>query len=406
MATTVVHTRQARQRRISELDALRGIALLGILLVNASVMASPYGSAGFGRPDASALDRGVEAAVQVVFVGKFYLLFSFIFGYSFTLQQTSAERDGARAVPRLLRRAAGLVALGAVHAVFLYVGDILVTYGLLMLILIAARHCSPGGALRAAKIVYGCASGLLLFLGAVSLLVPDGEGAAWDAELAAESRELIAGYRGDALSVVHTNIGQLPDSLLALLLMGGLVTAAFLVGLHCGKRRLLDDAGLHRDRMRRILLTGTLVGLPGSLFMALADGGAFGDRWVLPGQMAGMVTAPALTAAYVCGMLLFLETARGHRVTALLAPAGRMALTNYLSQSLCMALVFTGYGLALYDRLGPAAVAAGALVLFTGQLLLSAWLMRHFRHGPVEWLLRTLTLARRPGTPHRTDAPG
>ncbi|MFI5617613.1 DUF418 domain-containing protein [Streptomyces sp. NPDC051567] len=419
MAITAAHARQARPLRITELDALRGFALLGILLVNALMMAGPYGLGAVADPDASVFDRTVEGLVQTFVVGKFYLLFSFLFGYSFTLQLESAERDGARAVPRQLRRTLGLFALGSLHAVLLYVGDILVTYALLGLILIAARNCSPRAARRAALIVHGCAGALLLLLGALFLLMPDAEAAALDAELAADFPALVAAYHGDAVSVVRANLSELPDVLLSTLLMGGFVLAAFLVGVDCGKRRLLTGTGAgtgtgaeghragtedHRARLRRICLLGALVGLPGSLFMALAAGGPLGPRWMMLGQAVGTLTAPALTAAYVCGMLLFLRSARGRRASALLAPAGRMALTNYLSQSLVMALVFTAYGLALYDRLGPAVVVLGVFVLYAAQLALSTWLMARYRYGPVEWLLRTVTLARLPHARSRPDA--
>ncbi|MFD5144373.1 DUF418 domain-containing protein [Streptomyces sp. NPDC058401] len=391
-----------RPARIPEVDALRGFALLGILLVNALMMASPYGPGGAVDPDASALDRTVEGAVQALAVGKFYLLFSFLFGYSFTLQQASAAREGASPVPRMLRRTLGLFVLGALHAVLLYTGDILMTYALIGLVLIAARNCSPRTALRAARTVYGCASALLLLLGLASLFVSDAESAGMDEELTAGFAGLVADYRGDAASVVSANLGQLPDVLLAVPLMGGFVLAAFLTGLYCGKLRLLDGTGRHTARMRRICLLGAAVGLPGSLFMALAGSGVLGPRWTLLGPVVGMVTAPALTAAYVCGMLLFMKTARGARTALLLAPAGRMALTNYLSQSLVMALVFTAYGLALYDRLGAAPVILGALALYGTQLALSARLMGRHRYGPVEWLLRAVTLARLPRDRDRT----
>ncbi|MFE4264221.1 DUF418 domain-containing protein [Streptomyces sp. NPDC056883] len=385
-----------RPARIPEVDALRGFALLGILLVNALMMAGPYGTGGGVDPDASPLDRGVDGVVQALAVGKFYLMFSFLFGYSFTLQQASAAHDGASPAPRMLRRTLGLLVLGVLHAVLLYTGDILMTYALLGLILIAARNCAPGTALRAARIVYGCTSAFLLLLGLGSVFVPDAETARADEELTAGFAAMVADYRGDAASVVRANLGQLPDALLAVPLMGGFVLAAFLTGLYCGKRRLLADTGRHVARMRRICVLGTAVGLPGSLFMAVAAGGALGPRWALLGTVVGMVTAPALTAAYVCGLLLFMKTARGGRAALLLAPAGRMALTNYLSQSLVMALVFTAYGLALYDRLGAAVVVPGALLLYGSQLLLSAWLMARYRYGPVEWLLRAVTLARLP----------
>ncbi|MFG2291724.1 DUF418 domain-containing protein [Streptomyces sp. NPDC048603] len=390
-----------RPPRIAEVDALRGFALLGILLVNALMMAGPYGLGTVGNADAPALDQTVSGIVQTLAVGKFYLMFSFLFGYSLTLQLASAERDGARPVPRLLRRSLGLFVLGVAHAVLLYTGDILVTYAVLGLILITARDCAARTALRAAQTVYACVSGFLLLLGLGSLFLSDAESAELDADIASEFAGLIAGYQGDAASVVRTNLSQMPTALLAAVMMGGFVLAAFLTGLHCGKRRLLADAGVPAARLRRICVLGAAVGLPGGLFMALATNGPLGPRWALFGEITGMVTAPALTAAYVCGALLLLRSARGARVSALFAPAGRMALTNYLSQSLVMAFVFTAYGLALYDRLGAAVVTLGVLLFYAGQLALSARLMARYRYGPVEWLLRAITLARRPHAAER-----
>ncbi|MGW1492519.1 DUF418 domain-containing protein [Streptomyces sp. NPDC002402] len=404
MPVTAAHTRGDRPPRIAEVDALRGFALLGILLVNSLMMAGPYGLGAADDPSSSTLDRTVEGIVQAFVVGKFYLMFSFLFGYSFTLQLASAERDGASAVPRQLRRSLGLLVLGVLHAVLLYIGDILMTYAMLGLILIAARNCSAQTALRAARIVYGCAGGLLLLVGLASLLMSDADAAELDAELAAGFAGLVADYREDAASVVQANISQLPDAFLAMPLMGGFVLAAFLVGFHCGKRRLLTDTGNHEARMRRICVLGAAVGLPGSLFMALAVSGPLGPRWTILGEMVGIVTAPALTGAYVCGLLLLMKTARGARIAVSFAPAGRMALTNYLSQSLVMALVFTGYGLALYDRLSPAVVVLGALVLYATQLALSTRLMARHRYGPVEWLLRAVTLARLPHDRDRSAA--
>ncbi|WP_406073169.1 DUF418 domain-containing protein [Streptomyces virginiae] len=396
MSLTAAHTRGDGPARIPEVDALRGFALMGILLVNALMMAGPYGLGAIADPGASVLDRTVEGVVLTFAVGKFYLMFSFLFGYSFTLQLASAERAGKSAVPRQLRRSFGLLVLGLLHAVLLYTGDILTTYAVLGLILIAARNWTPRAALRSARILYGCLSVFLLLLSSGILFMSDAETAEADAELAEGLPELIADYRGDASSVVRANIGQLPDQLLATLLMSGFVMTAFLIGLYCGKRRLLADTGNHRAQMRRIFLLGAAVGLPGSLFMAMAVSGPLAPRWSTFGTVVGTVTAPALTAAYICGMLLLMKTARGARIAAVFAPAGRMALTNYLSQSLIMALVFTGYGLALYDRLSPAVVILGALLLYAGQLALSRWLTARYRYAPVEWLLRAATLARLP----------
>jgi uncharacterized protein len=103
------------------------------------------------------------------------------------------------------------------------------------------------------------------------------------------------------------------------------------------------------------------------------------------------LTAPLLTAGYVAALLLVFRTTAGARLCGFLAPAGRMALTNYLMQSVVMALLFTAYGLRLSDRLPAAAVAGTAVVIFVSQLVLSRMLLSRVAMGPMEWLLRRVT---------------
>ncbi|MFI1397627.1 DUF418 domain-containing protein [Streptomyces sp. NPDC020681] len=379
-------------QRIVEVDALRGFALGGILLVNVLVMAGLYGPAGVA-PGAAGADFVAHWLVAMFVETKFYLLFSFLFGYSFTLQIGSAERAGARFVPRILRRLLGLFVLGVLHATLLYTGDILMTYALLGLILLAARKAGPARAWRAALWVYGAVTALYLLLGIGTLVAADPTSAA---ELQAEAAELTRAYRGDAADVIGANLRALPEALAAVLLVGGLVTAAFLAGFAAGKRQLLSGAAEHRGRLRRMCVIGLAVGLPGAAFMAAGTVGPLPDRWEFLSYAVGLVTAPALSCAYAALILLWFGTPRGALLAARLAPAGRMALTNYLLQSLVMALVFTGYGLGLYGRVGAAAVVGGALVLYGAQLWASAVLLRRHRLGPVEWLLRALTVAGRP----------
>lgn len=386
--------RTPRTRRIVEVDALRGFALCGIFLANVLVMAGLDGQRG-GGPQTGGVDHWAYWLVVMLVQTKFYLLFSFLFGYSFTLQTTSAERDGAPFAPRMLRRLLGLFVLGILHAVLLYPGDILTMYALLGLILFAARSAAPGTMWRAALRVYGIVAALYLLLAAAVALVDDGE----DGGLAVATDGPAAAYRGGAGEVVRANIGAWPDMLAGLVMMGGMVVAAFLAGFAAGKRRLLaDSAGTPAGaaRLRRILVWGLVVGLPGGALMAAGSVGPLPARWQIPTFVVGMLTAPALSAAYASGLLLWSTTPRGARLAARLAPAGRMALTNYLAQSLVMALVFTGYGAALYGRVGVATAMAGALLFYGCQLAASARLMRRHRLGPVERLLRAVTLWGRP----------
>lgn len=380
--------------RIVEVDALRGFALCGIFLANVLVMAGIEGRGGDG-PSASGLDQAAHWLVMMLVQTKFYLLFSFLFGYSTTLQMDSAERDGAPFAPRMLRRLLGLFVLGALHAVLLYPGDILTTYAVLGLVLFAARTVDPARMWRAALRVYGAVAALHLLLGAAVALVDTGGG---DEGLAASTAELTAAYRGAPADVIRANMDAWTDILAGLLMMGGMVVAAFLAGFVAGRRRLLTGTGTpdRVARLRRICGWGLAVGLPGGVLMAAGTVGPLGARWEIPMFIVGMLTAPALGGAYACGLLLWFTTPRGARLAARLAPAGRMALTNYLAQSLMMALVFTGYGAALYGRVGAAAVLGGALLFYGCQLAASARLMERHRLGPVERLLRAVTLWGRP----------
>ncbi|MET9393429.1 DUF418 domain-containing protein [Streptomyces sp. NPDC006624] len=387
-------------RRLPAVDALRGLALLGILVVNSAQMMDPYVAEGMRRPGAPVWDQAAVWLVTALASFKFYLLFSFLFGYSFTLQQAAAERDGADATARFLRRSLGLVLLGLAHAVLLYSGDILLAYGLLGLVLPAARRIAPATAVKAAVWIYGVYAVVLTGLGALAATADDEEPAP-DRRIARS----VAAYRGDPGTVVQENLERLPDALLGVLLMAPGVLGAFLLGLAAGKRRLLAPGAADRSRLLRVTAAGLAVGVPGAVFFASAAEGPLDGRWHLLGIGVGILTAPALSAAYACLLLLLLRSARGEGVQRLFAPAGRLALTNYLGQSLVVMCLATAYGLALYGRIGAAAVLVLALAVYALQLALSTAWTRRFRHGPAEWLLRVITLAGRPGRAGDPRAP-
>src|SRR5699024_7707440 len=120
--------------RVHDVDALRGFALLGILVVNITFMASAFhGNLVDDQNFSTSIDAAVRFLVAALFSMKFYLLFSFLFGYSFVLQMDSAARAGAAFVPRMLRRSLGLFVFGAGHIVLLYSGDVLTTYAVICL---------------------------------------------------------------------------------------------------------------------------------------------------------------------------------------------------------------------------------------------------------------------------------
>ena len=139
------------------------------------------------------------------------------------------------------------------------------------------------------------------------------------------------------------------------------------------------------------------VGLAGAALFTI------GGRANMTGLMISIVTAPLLATAY--GATLLRLFARRPRMAAIVAPAGGMALTNYLSQSLLCVLLFTGIGLGLAGHTSPAQTQFLALIIFGSQVVASRWWMRRFRYGPVEWALRAWTHRARPAMRRQSSEP-
>ncbi|WP_411112033.1 DUF418 domain-containing protein [Streptomyces sp. c-19] len=338
-ATEATAVKDRHVGRLGAVDALRGFALFGILIVNSTYLASAYHGTGVEDPGVGGpLDDAVRAIVATFFEAKFFLLFSFLFGYAFTLQLASADRARARFVPRFLRRLTGLFLLGVVHAVVLFPGDILTTYAVLGLVLLVFHRIRPRTAVRTAVVLFGgTAAAYALLAVAVTL---------WSAhagldEVAAAADAARAGLGGGAV-YAHASLAH-----------------------------------------------------PSTAYQILALG-------------VDVITAPLLAAAYAATVLRLANGRHGRAVIAALAPAGRMTLTDYLTQSLACALLFTGYGAGLVGRVPPTGVASIALTLFAAQALASRWWLDRHPYGPAEWGLRAWTSLSWPDWrtgPRRGDKP-
>jgi uncharacterized protein len=375
-------------RRLADVDALRGFALLGILVVNLGYLASPHHFRGAPDPVAAGpLGHAAEWLVAAGFETKFYLLFSFLFGYSFTLQ----VRAGF--TPAFVRRLGGLFVIGALHAVLLFPGDILTTYAVLGLVLLALRRLPPRRALGLAVVVTVLLAAAYAALGVLLAGALDGT----DPHAAADADRTLRELRGGAGSVITAHLGQLPLAAAAILLaQAPAALAAMLAGFAAGSRRLLADPGRMLRGARRVQAAGFPIGLAGAMGYAWASVRHPGPALEAFAFALDILTAPLLAAAYAATLIRVLHSARGHRLAAVLAPPGRMSLSNYLGQSLVAVLLFTGVGLGLAGRLGPPAVLAVALAIYAAQLGLSRWWLRRFRYGPVEWALRAWTHLSRP----------
>ncbi len=386
---------RADGERQSLLDALRGFALLGILIVNITAFASPFYGLGIPDPMAqSSVGHAVSFVIAFLFETKFYLLFSFLFGYSFTLQMQSAERDGKPFVPRILRRLAGLWVIGLLHAVLLYHGDILTTYAAMGVVLLLLRKQTGKflGRLAICLVV----STATLWAGISILDVLDPTKADHGAVLAKAAAALSA-YRGTPASVVARHLHEFTQVWVVIgLMQAPTALAMFLVGLVAGRRKLFARVEAHRPLFRRLLLGGIAIGLPSAAFYAYTSVHLIGTPWELLGLSLSLLTAPLLTGGYAGGMMLLFQTRSGRKLAGLLAPAGRMALSNYLLQSLACALIFFAYGFRLMGQVTPLAGFVSAFAIFAVQLIFSRWWMTRFAYGPLEWLLRAFTNLRLP----------
>jgi uncharacterized protein len=213
--------------------------------------------------------------------------------------------------------------------------------------------------------------------------------------LAAEATRI---YRqGTYAEIVRQRLRELAWSLpFALFVQGWGVMAMFLLGLWAGKRQVFRNVDAFRPLLRRLLVVGLLVGLPLNLLTAATYATAtqtFSPLTLLA-PFNGYIGAPLLSFAYIAGITLLAQHDVWRKRLAPLASVGRMALSNYLLQSIVCTTIFYSYGLGLFGQVGPAAGLLLSVAIYALQVPLSVLWLRHFQYGPAEWLWRTMTYGR------------
>ncbi|MCF8539263.1 MAG: DUF418 domain-containing protein [Candidatus Nanopelagicales bacterium] len=379
---TATNSREPNSRE-SLPDRLRGIALLGIVVVNAAFLG--ISTTGYTQSSVDGAANLVTAFLVVALAeGKFYLLFSFLFGYSasFILRDNSAPNRR-----RYLRRLFALFIFGLAHAIFFFIGDILITYSILGVLLFAVSRTSDRVLRRWTIGAIALSVILLLALASLAAAFPEDFSATGGLESALES--------GTFWSAASARLAELPGTVpFVLLLQGPMAFAAFTLGLRASRHKLLADPGAHIILWRRLALWGWLIGLPLQVLAAslqvsaTANGTPFSVAGAT-GLALGFATAPILTAGYIGSIALIM--ARRPHFLSVMAPAGRMSLTVYISESALLSLVFAAYGLGYFGQWGALPVT---LVSIASWAILSvfAWLwMKKFSQGPLESVLARMT---------------
>jgi uncharacterized protein len=356
MATS---TPAAPESRLVALDALRGLALLGVLLSNLDgwFRVNPYAA----PVNATTADFVADTALWLVVEHKAFILFSFLFGVGLALQ---AVRLGRERQIVLLRRLFVVLGFGLIHLLLSWNGDILVEYavaGLIVLPLVFAR---------AGSLALGGFVAMTLFLIIAAL---GGDFLKPGVDAAQAHAAYVSGGYGERLAfslreldfIGRLHLFILPRTV-GLMLLGA---AAW-------------KAGVFRARAASLRI-GALVLLPAGLVLT-----AFGWDGAWMAELAPLLLAAGY-AALVFGFAPAVERRLGFA-----AAVGRMAFTNYLTQSVVLGLIFFGHGLALQGRLGAAAGLTIGACLWLAQAAFSVWWLKSHAFGPLEWAWRSLTYGR------------
>ena len=394
--------------RIATLDLVRGVAVLGILLMNIVTFAMPeaayYNPAAYGSP--SRLDYWVWAINAVLVDGRMRGLFSVLFGASLLLVVDRAEAQGLDAARVHYRRMLWLFVFGLTHLFLVWWGDILHHYAIVGCVAFLFRRwpVQPlllfAALLIAAETVWSAGLPIAIAQAAAAIHVANPSPAALadyrqfaDAfgipAPAAVAREL-AGHGGSYADVFRH---RWPEALAipwrTLTFVGPETLAYMLIGMAALRSGLLAGAW-PRAGYRRWALACFAIALPGYLALVWwtwASGFA-----TVPLTLAELVLSAPLRPVMIVGWacVIILAARPGGALTGRLEAAGRMAFTNYLATSLVCTTLFYGYGLGWYGQLPRAALYLVVLAMWAAMLGWSRpWLAR-YRFGPLEWSWRSL----------------
>lgn len=391
---------QTSANRLHILDALRGFALLGIFVANIQF----FSGWGFLSPDQQAALApgyvGIFDALNIALIdGKFYTLFSLLFGIGFALQLSRLEAAGSGGVAIYVRRLLILLVIGIIHLSQLWSGDILTPYALLGFLLLAVRKWSDANILRLAAFFFICP-----FIGH---LVFWAMGASPDLGFYGIGMKMLSSglpnFQGDFLSIFRggwqeffafnqsgafIRIGYLLESWRMFKL-----AFVMLVGLWVGRHIVADTFFNNVALLKRVAIIGFGIGLPMSfvyaklgIITAFAGAPDMAGLWRLGAYMFSV-----FPLGFAYGAAFALLWRKHEALLQFFAPAGRMALTNYLMQTIIGIAIFYGIGLGLVGTVSPIGFVAIAIGVYLAQIIFSKLWLSRFKYGPMEWVWRSAT---------------
>jgi uncharacterized protein len=332
------------------------------------------------------LDRLVYASLHVLIDSKFSTIFSILFGVGFSIQISRAK--GIAFTSYFVKRMLILLAIATLHAYAFWYGDIIRYYAVAGLMMLLVRHWSDRSLLITSVLLMALATPVIFILNEV-FAAPAADGLT-------KGQILTAFGQGSYQQVLRMNwrIDDVRNFWQGSPLTIVSTTGKVMLGYWMGRIGLFTNPQAHRPLLRRWFWWGALVGVPSSaVFWAVKSGTLSltpGLAW-LPFVIAGGMVLQSLF--YISAFVQAFQHLRWRGLLRTLVPVGKMALTNYLTQTLIGLFLFYGYppGPHLMGQVGPANLLLLGITIYALQVVFSHWWLRTHEQGPVEWLWRKLS---------------
>ena len=373
-------------------DVLRGFALLGILVVNIQFMGLSSDQGARGEWTLGFANGSATFIIASLFAGKFYLLFSFLFGYSSNYIIRGERSNRAR----WIKRCFVLIVLGALHFTFLWHGDIIFVYGLFGLLLIPFFFRKDKTLNIWTRVIFIVTSTILLLVGALIYVAervfPDES-----FQVPMESKLDSSLLNGSFIDAISARLDLWVYGVATgILLQGGLAFAAFLLGLRLARTQFLSSP-IDKKKNSALMKKGFFFGAPLQIIAAIIlvnneQSAEPSEAIYVLAVFSSFVAAPLLSMFYV-GLIRKLVEEKSNLVSWM-KPAGRMSLTVYISQSIITSMIFGPWGFGLFQDLQTWQVILLAVGIWALLVYLSTIWLKRFSQGPLEQLVNTLTRSR------------
>ena len=374
-------------------DVLRGFALLGILVVNIQFMALSSAEGARGEWTVGLANASATFIIAAIFAGKFYLIFSFLFGYSsnYIIRENKANRK------RWIKRSILLIFIGVLHFTFLWHGDILFVYGLFGLLLTPFFFRTDRTLKIWSRVIFSISFLLVCLIGALVYIA--------ERYFPEESFESPTDSKLDQVLIDGSFLQAVPARLelwvygvsSGVFLQGGLAFAAFLMGVRMARSKFLSTS-FDKEVNTKLMKKGLFFGLPIQILAAIVlvqneNKAEPSEAIYLISLFTSFMAAPLLSIFYIA--LIRKLVSDKPNLLSWIGPAGKMSLTVYILQSVITSLIFGPWGFGLFQQLQTWMVLLLAVGIWLILVYFATTWLKRYKQGPLEWLVNRITKERK-----------